>query len=734
MTADVYNDQKDTRLDAAQQNLALIETRITYVLSHLQAAVKLLLNRQSADDLIVWDAELRDRLVIDDFETHIKHWQFLIPNDLDQLAMLAHMLMTKYPFNINKYPQLATHLRLKDYELQRTYFALFRRDLLLQPPEVARRTTMPNTVNKLTDFLLSNDVGTQLEWCLLRRGETLFYQGDEGDSLYVVMEGLVRVSAHAGGEERLLLELGRGEIMGEIALLTGDKRSATVYAVRDTQLCKLSKAGFEFLIKKYPIVMMQISVQMAHRMNRQDPRQTPFIRPVMLTVLPLTGGTQAFVSRLVDTLTQFGSTAHFNRERISLMYHNSHANSRLNEHIDDYEFVAWLNSQAAQYQYVVYETDTEMSSWTQRCIEQTDRILLVAQADEQPSMSSIEHALRQQDTKLVAPAELVLLHADQKRRPSGTDGWLKSRNVVRHHHVPLDTNAGIERLVRFLRGKAVGLVFGGGGVRGSAHVGAIQALNEAGIRADFVGGTSVGSVAATQYALEWSVEKMLRDSEDYLASTHVLLDYTFPFVALAAAQRVNHGLTKLYEDIRLEDLWINCFCVSTNLSNRQIRIHKDGLIRRAVRASISLPGIYPPVLDDNGDFLVDGGLINNVPVDIMKLAVDGGTVIAVDVGQEQGWGTDYEFGDSVSGWRVLLNRINPFVKTKAYPSIFSTILRSATIGNDAAVEGKAAYIDLYLKPPVDHFGLFSANAYQSIYELGYNHAVTKIKEWNDAKV
>jgi predicted acylesterase/phospholipase RssA/CRP-like cAMP-binding protein len=730
--------EKDASFDinelipSARQTLTFIETRTVHVLSHLQAAVSLLLNRQNSDHLVTWDESLRSRLTVENLETHVKQWAFLIPEAMEKRAALVRVLLSKYPFKASDYPQLSEHLGLDDSELQMAYKGLFKEYLQSAGMKANPVPRTQNTVGKLTDILLQDDMGSQLEWLSLRRGETLFEQGDEGDSLYVIMEGLVRVTSKAAGEEAdtLIVELGRGEIVGEVALLTGEKRTATVYAARDTQLCKLSKAGFEFLAQKYPIVMSQISIQMARHMLRQDPQQKQFARPVTLTVIPISDGTDDFVGRLVDEFARYGTTVHLNRERVAALYPEKHNADNLDERVDDYEFVAWLNSQESQAQFVIYETDLMPSPWTRRCVEQADRLLLAARADAQPELSAIESTiLSQQDAKVSVRRELALLHPNQDRQPTGTQAWLTPRNASRHYHIALDSNGGVERLVRFMRGQAIGVVFGGGGMRGSAHASAIRVLQELGIQVDFVGGASVGAIAATQFAMGWSSDHIMEVSSKRLINSRVLLDYTFPLVAMTAGQRFNRALTDIYGDLRLEDLWLNCFCVSTNLTYGQMRIHQSGLIRRAVRASTALPGIYPPVLDDNGDFLVDGGLINNVPADVMKTAVDGGAVIAIDISREAGRRGNYQFGDSISGWKVLLNRINPFVKTRRYPSIVKTMMRATMIANDATTIGKAKYIDVHLKPPVNQFGLFDTTSSQSIYDIGYQYAKDVLTEW-----
>lgn len=715
---------------SAQQILASIENRTIHVLSHLQTAVSLLLNRQTADNLVIWDESLRDRLTVENLETHLKHWKYLLPQDTELLASLVRVFLAKYPFQAGEHPQLAQHLKLNDSELQKTYKSLFNEYLTATKPVSRHQPNIQNTVNQLTDMLLQDDMGSQLEWLSLHRGETLLHEGDEGDGLYVVMDGLVRVTTESPEGDTLVVELGRGEVVGEVALLTGEKRTANVYAARDTQLCKLSKAGFDFLVNKYPMVMTQIALQMARRILRQDRHHRKYARPVTLTIVPLSHGITDFVQRLVNQLGRYGTTVHLNRESIANLYPEQVQVERLDQLVDDFEFVAWLNRQESQAQFVIYEADLTPSPWTRRCIEQADRLLLVALADESPQLSPIEEIiLGRQDPKLVVQHELVLLHPTQNRMPSGTQAWLTPRNVTRHHHIALDSNVGLERLVRFIRGRAIGVVFGGGGMRGSAHGGAIRAIQEMGIPVDFVGGTSAGSVAATQFAMGWTVDKMVEINRTRLFNNRILLDYTFPIVALTAGHRFNTGLTQIYGEQLLEDLWINCFCISTNLTYGRIRVHQNGLIRRATRASTAMPGLYPPVLDDNGDVLVDGGLINNMPVDVMKAAVDGGIVIGVDVSREMGRRTDFDFGDSLSGWQVLLNRINPFTKTKRYPSMIKTLIRSSTIANESMTAGKAELVDLYLKPPVDRFGLLDAASYLTMYDIGYKYAKEALTEW-----
>ena len=101
-----------------------------------------------------------------------------------------------------------------------------------------------------------HDLETELTWVTLRSGETLIRQGDPGDCLYVVISGRLRIVLERDGAEvRTVREVGRGESIGEMALITGEQRAATVYAIRDTEVVRLSQAGFDRLLAQHPHAM-----------------------------------------------------------------------------------------------------------------------------------------------------------------------------------------------------------------------------------------------------------------------------------------------------------------------------------------------------------------------------------------------------------------------------------------------------------------------------------------------
>src|SRR6202035_4079754 len=193
--------------------------------------------------------------------------------------------------------------------------------------------------------------------------------------------------------------------------------------------------------------------------------------------------------------------------------------------------------------------------------------------------------------------------------------WLEGSPVALHHHV--GDAADLGRLARLITRRGGRLVLSGGGARGFAHLGIIRALREARVPIDFVGGSSIGSIIAAGVAVGWSDDEMRLRYRRSFVDTNPVNDYTFPFVALTRGRKVSRLLQREYGDILIEDLRRPFFCVSANLSTGRALEHRDGRLADALRASVAIPGVLPPVFHGD-DVLVDGATINNLPVDVMQ--------------------------------------------------------------------------------------------------------------------
>lgn len=564
-----------------------------------------------------------------------------------------------------------------------------------------------------------------LDWIFLSGGETLFRSGDAGDSLYVVLTGRLRIIAERpDGTQEVMREVAQGESVGELALLTGKPRSATVRAIRDTELVRFSQFAFDLTVKNHPRLVNQLAVQIADRQSQgsDDTLSRRNTRTVAILPLDETAPMQEFIRRLVEQLQDVGSTLHLNAQ-------SSHLGDQVKAKStsEDGQLGARLSALEYRYRFVVYEAEAAFSRWTQLCIRQADLILLAAAADSEPDPARLlavrDYFLAREAT---AAVELVLLHGRQYDSNVQANKWLSLLRLNGHHHIVLTAKADLEKLLRLLTGSAVSLVLSGGGARGFAHIGVIRAMNERGIPIDAIGGTSMGAVIAAQHALGWDWQTMTRINREEWPRCEPQKNYTLPLVALNSGKRMDQMLRKMFGNAEIENLRTKFFCVSTNLTRADAKIHCAGMLWKAVRASISIPGIGPPAIE-NGEILVDGGLIDNVPVAAMKKFCQG-FALAVDVSEQLEFKSKLAESYTVSGWKLLWQRLKPFAERSDIPNILDILYRTTTVGSMRVIEAAKTEADLYLNPPVREFGVFDWRSIDKIIEAGYHDALLRLEQ------
>src|SRR5690606_12446049 len=158
----------------------------------------------------------------------------------------------------------------------------------------------------------------------------------------------------------------------------------------------------------------------------------------------------------------------------------------------------------------------------------------------------------------------------------------------------------------------------GGGARGYAHLGVLRALEARGVPVDVVGGTSMGALLGAGIALDRDSAELTERALTIAAKRSPLIDFTLPFAAAATGGKVTRLLQRECGDARIEDLWRPYFCMATNLTRAESQVIDRGFAWEAVRASIAIPGLFPPFLRDGSDVLVDGGVMNGLPADVMR--------------------------------------------------------------------------------------------------------------------
>ena len=181
----------------------------------------------------------------------------------------------------------------------------------------------------------------------------------------------------------------------------------------------------------------------------------------------------------------------------------------------------------------------------------------------------------------------------------------------------LDLPSDFDRLARLITGHAVGVVMAGGGARAFTHIGVVKALRASGVPIDQVGGTSMGAIVAAAVAARWTDEELAERFRRSFVTANPLSDYTLPFVSLFGGRRVTTLLRTAFGDKDIEDLVLPFYCVTANLTTANADTHTTGKLWRWLRASVSLPGVLPP-FNDAGQVHVDGGVIDNLPVRVMR--------------------------------------------------------------------------------------------------------------------
>jgi predicted acylesterase/phospholipase RssA/CRP-like cAMP-binding protein len=571
------------------------------------------------------------------------------------------------------------------------------------------------------------ELAVELEPVNVAAGEMIFRQGDAGDGLFLVVSGRLRVSVAADGPERALYDIGRGAIVGEMALLTDRPRAATVQAVRDSDLLLLRVSSFRSLLERSPALVSGVIRLLADRLLAVDRllaedrplAPSPGARTIAVACAGQDYQTAVMVSSiLVLELERMGSVTRVDAEVVERALGRGAAQRGPGDP-GRAELVGWLHAVERDHDRVIYLPDGQDTAWSRLCLSQSDVVLLAALAQDDPSLGAVEaRALATESLR----CELALLHMAE---PSGTARWLERRPVADHHHLRSTRPGDAARLARMLTGRACGLVLGGGGARGLAHIGVIRALEEAGVPIDVVGGTSMGAIVAGLCARGMDDAERVRRMTSVARNGRRLLTPTLPLVALSAGRYLDQILTEHETEVPIEDLPLRFYCISANLTRAEGVVHERGPLWPAIRASLALPGIFPPVYAA-GDLLIDGAAIDNVPVDVMRGRVGGGSIVAVDVSPDVEPLTIAPFGPGLSGWRVLGRRLNPFATPQPVPGIADVLSRSTGLSQVRSRRALEDRVDLLLRPPVAGLGVLDFKGGIALFETGYRYAAEAI--------
>jgi NTE family protein len=513
----------------------------------------------------------------------------------------------------------------------------------------------------------------------LPAGYLLFEAGSDPDGVYLLASG--RLGVKTPLKSGLTAEIERGELVGEAGWLLETPRSATVVALRDSELLLIPNAELDRVAARsthFSLALARLCARRLRHSNRQEYRPK---RAHIFALVPnsIELDVADLATRLVDELSKTGRT--------ELVW-----DARATTHT-----ASWFNRIEEVNDFVVYVANWDASGWTRQCCRQADVILMAAPAggNVMPWPAGIVEAALARGARV----ELALVHQSGGIDPGSSAPWRKTLPVMLHHHIVEAADLG--RVARLLMRRGVGLVLSGGGARGFAHLGIIRALREAKVPIDFLGGASIGAIIAGGVAMGWSDEEMQLRYRRSFVDTNPVNDYTFPFLALTRGKKVSRLLEREYGSALIEDLRFPYFCVSANLTTGRLFEHRLGSLAHALRASVAIPGVMPPVFHDDG-VLVDGAAINNLPVDVMQGHAPG-FVIGCDVGADRNFGA---------------RRVN----------IFEVLMHAGMINSTASERAQRELADVLMKPPLANIDLLNWQAFDRAIQAGYDYARRALDE------
>jgi len=570
------------------------------------------------------------------------------------------------------------------------------------------------------------EIEENVEVVHLKGGEWLFSQGDPGDSMYIVMGGRLRALNHSdGGGDQMIGEISRGESVGEMALITDEPRSASIVAIRDSILIRLSKVSFERLIRSQPNLLLNLSRLVIRRLTRSQRGRgrNSQIRSIAVVFAGEGVPREEFIQRLSAALGAHGSILNLSRERVEALagIFPAAEGTEADRYLD-----SWLDEQDGRYRFLVYEAEETNSPWTHRCLRQADRVLVVAGAMEDPAPRGVEAEL------MVAPGpfgnvsrDIVLVHPGEGQAPSGTSRWLDPRGLARHHHLRWGHGADMERLARFLAGKGVGIVFSGGGAKGFAHIGVLKALREASIPIDMVGGTSMGAILAAGISADWDLESYLRTFHQAFSQGNPMGGISLlPLVSFFSGKHLDSLLKDYFGRGDIEDLWIPFYCASSNLTTGSVVVHDRGPLWKALRASASLAGVFPPVVYGN-HLHIDGGTLDNLPVSAAR-EFGAGVVIACDLDLDKQYRLDYQVFPS--NWELFKDRYITRRKRFRVPDLPSIMFQATLLGNHEKHAKALVDADIHFRPKVRKIRFLDWRAFEQAVDIGYLHAKDRLDQ------
>lgn len=541
----------------------------------------------------------------------------------------------------------------------------------------------------------------------LETGAYLFRQGSRENVLYIVLSGRLRAIKEDPNGTRILGDIGQGEPVGEFALFTNEPRMASILAIRKSVVLEFTQEEYQTLVSKNPPLAISLTNFVIQRLRRNTFQQNKSTPPKNIALInlqadhnisPWTGGMEQYFSDRKIPVQVYDYESQQDRE-----------DGEFFDSLEDHEGINIL------------VCDGDRLDWSHQCLVYADLIIVASRFDASYEIYEVEKQLDLYAQNILnKKIYLLLLHEAEAEFPKQTDRWLSHRHIYLHIHIRKGHSKDVGRFCRIITNQATGLVLGGGGAKGYAHIGVVKALQEKGIEIDFLGGTSAGAIyGVTMSFFDFDFEKIEELISNSVKAKLTKNDLTLPIVSILSGQKLARFVKKMFGDYLLEDVWVNSYCVSTNFSKASMSVHHRGTLWRKLSASMAIPGVFPPIVIDK--YLhVDGAVMDNLPIEPMyRYPVS--NIIAVSLsGMSE---RQVNFDEAPSGWKLLWDKIRGKNHYKI-PSLSSLIINALTLNSLNKQESTKEKVSHYFELNLKGVGFMDDKKWKSIMAKGYHQTHT----------
>ncbi|SBO44910.1 cyclic nucleotide-binding and patatin-like phospholipase domain-containing protein [Cyanobium sp. NIES-981] len=543
----------------------------------------------------------------------------------------------------------------------------------------------------------------------IEEGGELFRRGELGRHAYLVLQGVLGLhTGEAGQPGAFFRKVVAGELVGEYSPLSGEPRSASALALTAVDYLAFDRHQLDQLLECQPCLQTRFITALAEAASiGRDPGCMPLETIVIHLASPGSALTAAVLAQLPGHLRRLCGQLEILPD---LQLHGLEPDAAGSgeaageqEPGDDPEarlHARLIEATRTGRPQLIVNRDPRAVSRRNRLL--IDRLLILC--DGEASRISLPEAAD-------GEALLVRLWPREQQQPRSRD-WATSQPFAQVLNLQPGRSSHLDRLARAILRRQNVLVLGGGGARGFAHIGALAALEELGLRDfDMVMGVSIGSLVASLAAFDLPAAEIFANLERVIIKARPY-SFTLPRGSLFTLRNSRLELERFFGSARLQDSWLPLRCFSTNLSTNQLETWSTGAIPDAVIASMSVPGIFPPVEDARGHLHVDGGILNNLPVAAARRASDG-RVVAISLDPEPAAATPAAGGSAAA---------------RTPPSLGRTIIDAMMCGSHAATQAQERLADLILRPDIGGFPFLEWKRYREIYAEGYAAAQARFRE------